>query len=213
MASIHVRVMDTGVAPRLYNMMPQDVIVTDKMSVADAVGAILTKCMSTPMNRLTILAHGYAEIVEGDTAPSYSASVQIPKAGSSRTSVSPKTYSRVYGGYGLSFGRDDVSMTTVPEFGRLRGHFTEGAIIVVFGCAAADRGPYLNERLTGDGPGLMKALASWAGVPVRASDSLQEVPVDMFSHVADRGPWAGRTLLFMPGGRTVDESKLPMTVY
>jgi hypothetical protein len=213
MASIHVRAMDTGVAKRLYNMLPQDVIVTDKMSVADAVGAILTSSMSTPMNRLTILCHGYAEIIEGDTAPSYNASVQIPKPGSSLTSVAPKTYSRIYGGYGLSFGRDDVSMTTVPAFGRLRGHFTEGAIIVVFGCAAADRGPYLNARLTGDGPALMKAIASYTGVPVRASDSLQEVPVDMFSGAADRGAWAGRTFLFTPDGRSVDESTRKMSVY
>jgi hypothetical protein len=40
-----------------------------------------------------------------------------------------------------------------------------------------------------------------------------EVFIDTFNDAADRRAWSGRTFLFMPDGRQVDESKLPMSVY
>jgi len=121
--------------------------------------------------------------------------------------------SRIYGGYGLEFGRDNVDLATVASFGRLRGRFTDGGMIVVFGCAAAERGPYLGEQLSGDGPALMRALARFAGAPVRASDSLQDVPMNWYLGTADRGAWRGRTFVFLPDGRQVDESLLAISVY
>src|SRR5262249_58492701 len=128
-------------------------------------------------------------------------------------SVPPATASRIYGGYGLEFGNDRLTLATVAAFGRLRGAFTEGGILVVFGCAAAERGPYLGERLSGDGPGLLAALAKLAGAPVRAADTLQDVVYNFYLKSADRGAWRGRTFLFHPHGPRIDRSTLKMSVY
>lgn len=211
MAAIQMRAMDFRVASKLTDQQPQDVIVTESMSVADAVSAILSKCASQPLSRLTLISHGYGVLMEANVSPEYKASVPTP--GPANVSRAAPNVSRIYGGYGLEFGRDDLDMTTVATFGRLRGHFTDGAIIVVFGCAAADTGPSLGRHLSGNGPSLMRAIAGYAGVPVRASDVLQEVPANWYLGTADRGAWAGRTFLFYPDGRQVDESTLPMSVY
>jgi len=212
MAAVPLRAMDYRLASKIYDREPQDIIVSETMSVAGAVSAIVAKVGSRNIARLTILCHGYNELVEGNVLPSYSASIGHPGA-PSESSVPPATFSRVYGGYGLQWGNDDVSLTTVSAFGRLNGMFTDGGIIVVFGCAAAGTGPVISQRLGGDGPALMKALARFAGAPVRASDALQDVFIDTFNDAADRRAWSGRTFLFMPDGRQVDESKLPMSVY
>ena len=211
MEAIQMRAMDYRVASKINDRGPYDVLVTESMSVAGAVSAIVSKIGSHKVSRLTLISHGYNEIVEGNEVPAYSVSVVLP--GPPDVSQPPANFSKVYGGYGLEFGNDDLSMETAPAFGRLDGAFTDGGLIVVFGCAAAGSGPYLNQRLTGDGPALMKALARFAGVPVRASDSLQDVKFNFYLGTADRGPWNGRTFLFMPDGRQIDESKLPMSVY
>jgi hypothetical protein len=213
MPSVQLRAMDYRLASKIYDKEPQDIVVTSSMSVAAAVGLILAKVGSSRIARLTLLCHGYNTLVEGNTLPDYSAS--IPQLGTpSESSVEPATFSRVYGGYGLEWGDDDVNLTTVSAFGRLNGMFTAGGIIVVFGCAAAGSGgPAISQRLGGDGPALMRALARYAGAPVRASDALQDVFFDRFNDAADRKAWSGRTILFMPDGRQVDESKIPMSVY
>ena len=208
---IQVRAMDFRLASRLADQQPQDVIVAKGMTVADAVSAILARSVHHVLSRLTLISHGFAELIEGDTAPDHNMSVRLP--GPTNASRSPASFSKIYGGYGLEFGSDDLSMGNVATFGRLRGRFTDGAILVVFGCAAADKGPAISAHLTGDGPGLMKELARQTGVPVRASDKLQEVPMNWYLGAADRGAWAGRTYLFMPDGRQVDESALNMSVY
>jgi hypothetical protein len=210
MTAIQVRVLDSSIAGKLTNQQPYDVIVKPTMTVSDAVSAVLSRA-SDPMSRLTLIAHGYGALVEGNIVPDHGVSVPLP--GPSNVSRAGPNVSRIYGGYGLDLGKDDLNMRTASAFSRLNGHFTEGAIIVIFGCAAGDHGPYLGERLSGDGPALMRAIAQFAGVPVRAADSLQEVPVNWYLDTADRGPWVGRTLLFMPDGRQVDESTLPMSVY
>ena len=212
MPSIQLRAMDYRLASKIYDREPQDIVVTKAMSVDGAVGAIRAKVGSNKIARLTLLCHGYNEILEGNTLPGYSASIAHPGT-PSQSSVEPATFSRVYGGYGLEWGSDDVSLETVPAFGRLNGTFADGGIIVVFGCAAAGTGPAITQRLGGDGPALMRAIARFAGAPVRASDALQDVFIDTFNNAADRRAWAGRTFLFMPDGGQVDESKLPMSVY
>jgi len=209
--AIQVRAMDYRLASRLADQQPQDVIVEKSMTAADAVSAVLARSVHYVISRLTLISHGYAELIEGDTAPDHNMSVRLP--GPANVSRSPAIFSRIYGGYGLEFGRGDLNMGSVATFGRLRGRFTDGAILVVFGCAAADKGPAIDAHLTGDGPGLMKELARQTGVPVRASDKLQEVPMNWYLGAADRGAWAGRTYLFMPDGRQVDESALNMSVY
>jgi hypothetical protein len=209
--AIQVRAMDFRLASKLADQQPQDVIVTESMTAADAVSAIIARSVHHVLSRVTLISHGYAELIEGDTAPDHKMSVRLP--GPANVSRSPASFSRIYGGYGLEFGSDDLNMGNVATFGRLRGRFTDGAIMVVFGCAAADKGPAIDAHLTGDGPGLMKALARHTGVPVRASDKLQEVPVNWYLGAGDRGAWAGRTFLFMPDGRQVDESALQMSVY
>lgn len=211
MAAIQVRAMDSRVAPRLADQQPQDVIVSEKMSVNDAVSAVLSKAAGQTLSRLTLISHGYASMMEGNLSQEHK--ISIPTPGPANVSRAAPNVTRIYGGYGLEFGRDNLDFATASAFGRLRGRFTDGAIIVVFGCAAGDTGPYFGEHLSGDGPGLMKAIARYAGVPVRASDSLQDVPVNWYLGTADRGPWVGRTFLFMPDGRQVDESSLPMSVY
>jgi len=209
--AIQVRAMDFRVAPRLADQQPQDVIVAESMSVADAVSAILARSVHYVISRLTLISHGYGTLIEGNAAPAHSMSVELP--GPANVSRAPARVSRIYGGYGLEFGHDDLNSASVATFGRLRGRFTDGAILVVFGCAAGDKGPAINDSLTGDGPALMKALARQTGVPVRASDKLQDVPVNWYLGTADRGGWVGRTILFTPDGRQVDESALNMSVY
>ena len=216
MAVVQVRAMDVRLDDhhairKLTDQEPQDVIVTEGMTVADAIRAILSKIGTSTMSRLTILSHGFNTLVEGNEVPDLDVSVQFP--GPKNVSRAGAPISRVYGGYGLEFGSDQLNMTTVAPFAWLNGRFTEGGIIVLFGCAAADTGPYVSDTLSGDGPGLMKAIARLAGVPVRASDKFQDVPINWYLGTADRGPWAGRTFLFYPDGRQVDESSLPMSVY
>lgn len=211
MAAIQVRAMDFRVAPKLAGRQPQDVIVGETMSVADAVGEILTKSAGQPLSRLTLITHGYGVLMEANESPTRKASIATP--GPANVSRAAPNVSRIYGGYGLEFGSDDLNLASAGAFGRLRGRFTDGGILVVFGCAAGDTGPYFGSHMTGDGPALMKAIARNAGVPVRASDTLQDVPVNWYLGTADRGAWVGRTFLFMPDGSQVDESTLPMSVY
>lgn len=211
MDAIQMRAMDYRVAPKLADREPYDVLVGKTMSVAGAVGTIVSNLGSRKLSRLTIIAHGYGSLVEGNLAPAEGVSVQLP--GPPNFTQPPANFSKIYGGYGLEFGNDNLTLATVAPFGSLRGAFTQGGIIVVFGCAAADTGPYLSERLTGDGPALMKALARFAGAPVRAADSLQNVPTNFLLGTADRGPWTGRTFLFMPDGRQINESTQAISVY
>jgi hypothetical protein len=211
MAAIQMRAMDHRVAEKLFDRQPWDVLVGGSMSVAGAVGAILSNLGSRKLSRLTLICHGYGALVEGNVAPGYSASVMPP--GPPNFTPPAANYSKIYGGYGLEFGNDDLTLGTVAPFGRLKGAFTDGGLIVVFGCAAAERGPFLGEKLSGDGPALMKAMARLAGAPVRAADSLQVVSTNFYLGTADRGAWSGRTLLFQPDGRQVDESTLGMSVY
>lgn len=211
MAAIQTRAMDFRVAPKLADPQPQDVLVTKSMSVADAVTAILAKSGGQPLSRLTLISHGWGVLMEANISEEFK--VSVPTPGPSNVSRAAPNVSRIYGGYGLEFGRDNLDMGTVSAMGGLRGRFTDGGIIVVFGCAAADTGPNISDHMSGGGPALMKAISRFAGVPVRASDSLQEVPVNWYLGTADRGNFVGRTFLFKPDGQQVDESTLPMSVY
>jgi len=209
--AIQLRAMDAEVGKKIHDRQPQDVFVTKSMSVSDAVGEILARTAGQQISRLTIIAHGIGVMMEANIPDGFN--VSVPTPGPSNVSRAAPNVSRIYGGYGIAFGRDELTLATVAAFGRLNGRFTNGGIIVLFGCAAADTGPYLGERMSGDGPALMKAIARYAGAPVRASDSLQDVSINWYLGTADRGAWVGRTFLFMPDGRQVDESALPMSVY
>lgn len=211
MAAIQTRAMDYRVADKLADPQAQDVFVTKSMSVSDAVSAILAKSGGKPLSRLTLISHGYGVLMEENASEEYKVSIATP--GPSNVSRAAPPVSRIFGGYGLEFGRDNLDMGTVSALGALRGHFTDGGIIVVFGCAAADTGPNISDHMSGGGPALMKSISKFAGVPVRASDSLQEVPVNWYLGTADRGTFVGRTFLFKPDGSQVDESTLPMSVY
>jgi len=216
MTAIHIRALDADVAPKLANREPWDVIVTEKMTAADAVSAILANLGPNKLSRLTLIVHGVGVLMEGNRAAGHDMSVPLPNQ--LNVSRAPRNFSKIYGGYGLLVGKDILSLETCAPFQRLNGKFTDGALLVIFGCAAADTGPNLGTtfkgaRLSGDGPGLMQTLARLSGAPVRAADSLQQVPVNWMLGTADRGPWTGRTFLFMPDGRQIDESTLPMSVY
>ena len=215
MAAIQIRALDTRVASKLANREPTDVIVTDRMTVADAVAAILGNLGANQLSRLTLIMHGFGVLMEGNQAQGFNVSVPLPNQ--LNVSRASPNFSKIYGGYGLEFGRDNLSLDTVAPFARLKGKFTNGGLLVVFGCAAAGMGPDLGtikgERLSGDGPRLLRQLVLLARAPVRAADSLQQVTINWMLDSADRGPWTGRTFLFMPDGRQIDESKIPMSVY
>jgi hypothetical protein len=215
MAAIQIRALDTRVASKLTNREPADVIVTERITVADAVTAILRNLGVNQLSRLTLIMHGFGVLMEGNRAPDFRLSVPLPNQLNVSRPVA--NFCKIYGGYGLEFGRDQLSLGTVAPFARLKGKFTSGGLLVIFGCAAADSGPDLGtikgERLSGNGPQLLRQLALLTGAPVRAADSLQQVTTNWMMGSADRGPWTGRTFLFMPDGRQIDESQIPMSVY
>ena len=215
MAAIQIRALDTRLASKLANREPADVIVTARMTVADAVAAILRNLGANQLARLTLIMHGFGVLMQGNRAPGFNMSVPLPNQ--LNVSRPAPNFCKIYGGYGLEFGRDNLSLDTVAPFARLKGKFTDGGLLVIFGCAAADTGPDLGtingERLSGDGPRLLRQLAFLSGAPVRAADSLQQVTINWMMDSADRGPWRGRTFLFMPDGRQIDESKIPMSIY
>src|ERR1700757_1473921 len=158
MGAIQIRAMDTRVCKKLNNQEPGDVLVTGNMTVADAVTAILSKLGCNQLSRLTLIMHGFGVLMHGNSAPEYNVSVPFPDQLNASRAEAP--ICRIYGGYGLEFGSDELSLQTVCAFGRLRNKFTSGGLLVIFGCAAADTGPDLGtingSRLTGDGPVLMR---------------------------------------------------------
>lgn len=222
MAEIQIRALDTrvcddmgAVCRKLTNQEREDVLVTGKMTVADAVNAILSKLGCNQLSRLTLIMHGYGVMMYGNSSPYYNVSVPFPDQLHASRAETP--FCRIYGGYGLQFGSDELSLETAGVFGRLKGKFTSEGLLVIFGCAAADTGPNFGTidgtRLSGDGPALLRRLASLTGASVRAADTLQRVVYNWYMGSADRGPWSGKTWLFTPDGQQIDESRIPMSVY
>lgn len=225
MAAIQIRALDERLtddpklSAKLANKEPTDVIVDRNMTVAQAVSRIIANLGSNQLIRLTLICHGFAELMYGNerrrTDPPYgriSGPHTLPGQRQGPFTPAPATFCRVYGGYGLEWGKDNLDFGTVGAFGALKGKFAPNGLLVIFGCAAADRGPDLGQ-LSGDGPSLMRRLAALTGATVRVSDSLQEVPINWMTLQADRGAWSGRTFLFTPDGQQIDESKLNMSVY
>lgn len=219
MAAIQIRAMDVRLAPKLANKEPADVIVDRNMTVAQAVSKIIANLGGNQLIRLTLICHGFNELMYGNEHRSadpphgrLGGPYPLPGQLQGPFSPAPATFCRVYGGYGLEWGKDNLDFGTVIAFGALKGKFAPNGLLVIFGCAAADRGPDLG-KLSGDGPGLMRRLAALTGATVRVSDSLQQVPINWMTGQADRGAWSGRTFLFKPDGQQIDESKLNMSVY
>jgi hypothetical protein len=219
MAAIQIRAMDVRVAPKLANKEPADLVVEQNMTVAQAVGKIIANLGGNQLIRLTLICHGFNTLMYGNehrsADPPYGrlgGPYPLPGQRQGPFSAMPPAFCRVYGGYGLEWGKDNLDFGTVSAFAALKSKFAANGMLVIFGCAAADRGPDLG-KLSGDGPGLMRRLAALTGATVRVSDSLQEVPVNWMTGQADRGAWSGRTFLFKPDGQQIDESKLNMSVY
>jgi hypothetical protein len=149
---------------------------------------------------LSILAHGFGVLEYPDRAK--------------------KGEPKIHGGFGIEFCEENLLLTTVEQFKKLKGVFSNRDLgIILMGCAAAaeDRflvAPGTKEYKTGFGKQLCSKLAAVTDTGVMASESLQEAKVDTSPRTYRWGNdiqevascvefpgWKGTLLVFSPNGK------------
>jgi hypothetical protein len=179
MADIVIRVLDSGLGPRLFDQEPTDLVVTPQMTMPQVISAILAKLGGNRMSRLAIFAHGYVRY--------HDQQLQMSNLG----------------GLGVQLGKDDLGFGSVDHFAALKGRFAPGGQIDMFACQIADTASA--DGPARSGAALMSRLAAAAGVPVRASDSVHNYRRNAYLGTIDRGDWEGNVFLFKPDGSTTPE--------
>jgi hypothetical protein len=200
---INMRVLDGELGDKISDAGSHDFVVPNTFMINDVVVRIRARAGCNPINSLTLICHGIGIMVYGDRDVTETGrTVVLP--GIKRSDPS-ESICRVYGGYGLRLGKEDLGLKNVCSFAALRGHFSSNGVIIIFGCAAADTGPTLTypdgSNLTGDGPKLMRILASHTGASVIAAARIQNAYQNWYLKTADRVAFNGDTYLFTPDGR------------
>jgi hypothetical protein len=198
--AIDMRVVDGSLKLKISNTGPGDLVVSAAFTMKEIVAKIGAAAGRQRIGRLTLMCHGFAMMAHGDVNPDTGEKLRLPAGGS-------KLVCKVYGGYGLELGSEDLNLTTVSAWSAMKGRFSADGIIIIYGCAAADTGPTHTlsggRVLTGDGPALMRALSAAAGVPVVAAIYLQNLDQNWYLGTVDRGEFVGPTYLFKPDGTQI----------
>lgn len=206
MLPINMRVVDGDLAKKVYDAGPYDFVVPKTFTISDTVTRIRAAAGSNPILKLTLICHGIGVMTYGDIDVYSGRPVALPGINRSDPGDPRQSICRIYGGYGLSLGAENLDLRNVCSFGGLRGHFSCDGVIIIFGCAAADTGPTVlrdGSNLTGDGPLLMRILASHTGASVVAAVTLQNVDQNWYLGTADRRAFVGDTYRFTPDGRQI----------
>lgn len=190
MAGLHIKVLAEKLGTRMRSSPATNITVKTGTKVADIVAQIARAAGGVKINRLSLLAHGYAETWSGGRNRFANFTPNMP-------------YSKQGGGYGLQLG-EDIDRTSITGFGALKPHLAPGAVIDVYACFAADVSPDLpRASLIGDGEGTMRALAFATGAMVRASKSAHNFRSG--GSWVDVGRFEGQVLQFRPDGTIVPE--------
>jgi len=209
---INMRVVDSDLGDKVHDAGPYDFVVPNTLMMKDVVAQIRGRAGCNPINSLTLICHGRNAFVygdtelEGDTEWTRGQTVVLP--GRTRSDAS-ESICRTYGGYGLVLGKEDLNLKSVCSFGGLRGAFRRDSkgVIIIFGCAAADTGPTYTDRsgqtLSGDGPRLMRTLASHTRASVIAAVTIQRAYQNWYLKTADRIAFNGDTYFFTLDGRQI----------
>lgn len=190
MAGVHIKVLAQKLGPTMRKSPAINVFVPTDTPVSGIVALIVTAAKGRKIDRLSLLAHGYAEHWDG---------------GSNRFAdfTPDMAYSKLGGGYGLQLGVD-IDRRNVAGFGALRPHLAKDAVIDVYACFVADVSPDLPmNRMQGDGEAMLRALAAVTGATVRASKSAHNFQTG--GTWVDVGRFEGEVLQFRPDGSIVPE--------
>ncbi len=189
MSGIELRVLDTRIGARFNRPRPSDIIVGSATRLPTLMSQIKAACGAGRIGRLSVCCHGYESGIENE-----------------KTAMS-----RVGGGFGLQLGSDDLTWQTVSAFADLNGRFAGDGMLDIYACAAAEDTTD-GTGFTGNGMLLMRELAGYAGVTVRASDTVQTYTAGVVddsilgitygSHYegVDFGQWEGNVWLFPSDG-------------
>ena len=198
---INIRVLDGDLGQKLPEMKQYDFVIPKTFSIENTVMAIYDGLKGRKVSRMTLICHGAGEMTHGELAVRTGATVVLPGTRSHYANEVCK----IYGGYGLFLGKDQLTLENYHPFWQLNSCFTDKAVLEICGCAAADVGPTVG-GISGDGRRLMSKLASVTGISVRAPLLLQRVEQNWYLGIADRTAFVGPTYLFDPSGNCKEDT-------
>lgn len=192
--SINLSVIDKRVFDNRCNWdgSPYQIVVDGQSCLSDVLAKIKSKAGQDKIGMLSILAHGYG-----------------------RKGADGKEY----GGFGVEFCKEDITLKTAKDFSVLRELFADTALgIELIGCGAAAQYRFKTAEgrwVVGFGWRLCKLIAASAKTGVKASTELQKVSIGDYYYTrrvhgvptkvtvkcADAGAWEGQVWIFTPDGK------------
>ncbi|MEM6487456.1 MAG: hypothetical protein AAF677_04170 [Pseudomonadota bacterium] len=188
--------MDKRITERLarnYGKTLQTITTSERESLSAMVARAQTQmALFAPVPTLRIFAHGLYDRTSGPSG------------------VRTRTTGGEAGGFGVQLSAEGLHASTVATLAPLAGLIAARGMVLVYACGAAnDAYPRDPHNVRNNGSLLMAMLARTMGVPVYASDAMQE-----FRHItytppvfgtattfADFGGWEGDVYRFEPSGK------------